>query len=119
MRMRGVLPYKLEVYCSTLGRSGKKKAHKSGKKKAHKHKSFWPVTTPVTDPTGKTGDRSDRTEFYVKKFYVPFLLPNKPQFFLCPVGLGTTPGLSWGFHRVCRWDKFGENLGQTRVVSLF
>ena len=39
----------------------------------------------------------------------------------CPVGLGTTPGLSRGFHRVCPWDKFGENpanpglsLGQTR-----
>ena len=25
--------------------------------------------------TGKTGDRGDRTEFYVPKFYVPFLLP--------------------------------------------
>ena len=23
----------------------------------------------------------------------------------CPVGLGTTPGLSRGFHRVCPWDK--------------
>ena len=33
----------------------------------------------------------------------------------CPVGLGTTPGLSRGFHRVCPWDKPGENLGQTRV----
>ena len=33
----------------------------------------------------------------------------------CPVGLGTTPGLSWGFPR----DKPGENLGQTRVSSLF
>ena len=37
----------------------------------------------------------------------------------CPVGLGTTPGLSRGFHRVCPWDKSGENLGQTRVFSLF
>ena len=37
----------------------------------------------------------------------------------CPVGLGTTPGLSRGFHRVCPWDKPGENLGQTRVFSLF
>ena len=37
----------------------------------------------------------------------------------CPVGLGTNPGLSWGFHRVCPWDKSGENLGQTRVSSLF
>ena len=37
----------------------------------------------------------------------------------CPVGLGTTPGLSRGFHRVCPWDKFAENLGQTRVFSLF
>ena len=37
----------------------------------------------------------------------------------CPVGLGTAPGLSWGFHRVCAWDKFGEYLGQTRVFSLF
>ena len=24
-------------------------------------------------PTGKTGDRGDQTEFYVLKFYVPFL----------------------------------------------
>ena len=39
--------------------------------------------------------------------------------FFCPVGLGTTPGLSRGFHRVCPWDKSGENLGQTRVFSLF
>ena len=31
-----------------------------------------------------------------------------------PVGLGTTPGLSRGFHRVCPWDKPGENLRQTR-----
>ena len=31
---------------------------------------------PVTwVPTGKTGDRGERTEFYVLKFYVPFLLP--------------------------------------------
>ena len=37
----------------------------------------------------------------------------------CPVGLGTTPGLSREFHRVCPWDKFGENLGQIRVFSLF
>ena len=37
----------------------------------------------------------------------------------CPVGLGKTPGLSRGFHRVCPWDKPGENLGQTRVFSLF
>ena len=37
----------------------------------------------------------------------------------CPVGLGTTPGLSRGFHRVCPWDKSGENLGHTRVFSLF
>ena len=37
----------------------------------------------------------------------------------CPVGLGTTPGLSRGFHWVCPWDKPGENLGQTRVFSLF
>ena len=37
----------------------------------------------------------------------------------CPVGLGTTPGLSRGFHRVCPWDKSGENLGETRVFSLF
>ena len=37
----------------------------------------------------------------------------------CPVGLRTTPGLSRGFHRVCPWDKSGENLGQTRVFSLF
>ena len=41
---------------------------------------------------------------------------HKPKFF-CPVGLGTTPGLSRGFHRVCPWDKSGENLGQTRVFS--
>ena len=27
-------------------------------------------------PTGKTGDRGDWTEFYVLKFYVPFLLPS-------------------------------------------
>ena len=26
-------------------------------------------------PTGRTGDRGDRKEFYVQKFYVPFLLP--------------------------------------------
>ena len=38
--------------------------------------------------------------------------------FFCPVGLGTTPGLS-RFHRVCPWDRSGENLGQTRVFSLF
>ena len=38
--------------------------------------------------------------------------------FFCPVGLGTTPGLSRGFHRVCPWDKSGENLGQTQVFSL-
>ena len=37
----------------------------------------------------------------------------------CSVGLGTTPGLSRGFHRVCPWDKSGENLGQTRVFFLF
>ena len=37
----------------------------------------------------------------------------------CPVGLGTTPGLSRGFHRVCPWDKSSENLGHTRVFSLF
>ena len=34
----------------------------------------------------------------------------------CPVGLGTTPGLSRGFRP---WDKSGENLGHTRVFSLF
>ena len=39
--------------------------------------------------------------------------------FFCPVGLGTTPGLSRGFHRVCPWEKSGENLGHTRVSSLF
>ena len=39
--------------------------------------------------------------------------------FFCPVGLGTTPGLSWGFHRVCPWQNPGENLGQTRVFSSF
>ena len=39
--------------------------------------------------------------------------------FFCPVGLGTTAGLSRGFPRVCPWDKSGENLGQTRVFSLF
>ena len=27
-------------------------------------------------PTGKTGDRGDRKDFYVKKFCVPFLFPN-------------------------------------------
>ena len=27
--------------------------------------------------------------------------------------------MSRGFHRVCPWDKSGENLGQTRVFSLF
>ena len=43
----------------------------------------------------------------------------RPPPFFCPVGLGTTPGLSRGFHRVCPWDKSGENLGQTRVFSLF
>ena len=37
----------------------------------------------------------------------------------CPVGLGTNPGLSQGYHRACPWDKSGENLGQTRVFSLF
>ena len=37
----------------------------------------------------------------------------------CPVGLGTTPGLSRGFHRVCPWGKSGQNLGHTRVLSLF
>ena len=37
----------------------------------------------------------------------------------CPVGLGTTPGFSRGFHRVCPWDKSGENLGQTQFFSLF
>ena len=37
----------------------------------------------------------------------------------CLVGLGTTPGLSRRFHRVCPWDKSGENLGHTRVFSLF
>ena len=72
-----------------------------GKKKAHKHKSFWPVTPPVTGgspdresrgqsfmycprnprninlfvryPTGRTGDRGDRKKFYVQRFffYVP------------------------------------------------
>ena len=26
-------------------------------------------------PTGKAGDRGDRTEFHVVKFYVSFLLP--------------------------------------------
>ena len=36
----------------------------------------------------------------------------------CPVGLGTTPGMSRGFHWVRTWDKSGENLGQTRVFSL-
>ena len=39
--------------------------------------------------------------------------------FFWPVGLGMTPVLSRGFHRVCPWDKSGENLGQTRVFSLF
>ena len=68
----------------------------SGKKKAHKHKSFWPVTPPVTGlkvlctifgtqgreiflsgyPTGRTSDRGDRKKFCVQKFYVPFLRPN-------------------------------------------
>ena len=32
----------------------------------------------------------------------------------CPVGLGTTPGLSRGFHRVCPWDKPGLSLGQSQ-----
>ena len=39
--------------------------------------------------------------------------------FFRPVGLGTTPGLSRGFHRVCPWDKPGENLGQTQVSPYF
>ena len=39
--------------------------------------------------------------------------------FFGPVGLGTAPGLSRGVHRVCPWDKPGENLGQTRLFSLF
>ena len=43
------------------------------------------------------------------------LLPGKKKAhkhkFFYPVGLGTTPGLSRGFHRVCPWDKPGENLG--------
>ena len=75
----------------------------SGKDRAHKHKSIWPVTVRWGGkspgqvsrgqrfvchlrnprninllsgyPTGKTGHRGDRTEFYVPKFYVPFLLP--------------------------------------------
>ena len=48
----------------------------------------------------------------------------------CPVGLGTTPGLSQGFRRVCPWDKtgfllilhsgspisLGLSLGQTQFV---
>ena len=29
------------------------------------------------------------------------------------------PGFVRGFHRVCPWDKSGENLGQTRIFSLF
>ena len=41
----------------------------------------------------------------------------------CPVGLGTTPGLSREFHRACPRDRVpplpGENLGQTQVFSLF
>ena len=41
------------------------------------------------------------------------------QKLFCPVGLGTTPGLSRDFTGLCFWDKFGENLGQTRVFSLF
>ena len=80
----------------------------SGKEKAHKHKYFWPVTPPVTgvsrpggqgskiyvlssEPNvhksfgpgtrpGGTGDRGDRTEFYVIKFYVPSLLPRLAHF---------------------------------------
>ena len=82
----------------------------SGKKKAHKHKSFWPVTLPVT---GGSPDREargesfmhyprnprninlfvripdredpwpgDRKKFYVQKFYVPFLLPREAWRFL-------------------------------------
>ena len=34
----------------------------SGKKKAHKHKSFWPVTPPVT---GGSPDREAGSKFYV------------------------------------------------------
>ena len=34
------------------------------------HKSFCPGTR-----AGETGDRADRTEFYVLRFYVPFVLP--------------------------------------------
>ena len=83
------------------------RAQNSGKKKAHKHKSFWPVTPPVT---GGSPDREARGqsfmcyprnprninlfcpdtrpgrpvtratgEFYVQKFYVPFLLPINPE----------------------------------------
>ena len=89
--------------------------NKSGKKKAHKHKSFWPVTPPVTgrspdrEARGQSfmyyrqnprninlfvriPDREDRwpgrpEKFYVQKFYVPFLLPNKypaPRKFMQP-----------------------------------
>ena len=44
--------------------------------------------------------------------------PHKHKLF-CPVGLGTTPGLPGISLGVCPWDKSGENLGQTRVFSLF
>ena len=37
----------------------------------------------------------------------------------CLVGLGTTPGLSRGFHRVYPWDKFGENLDKPGFSPFF
>ena len=53
----------------------------SGKKKAHKHKSFWPVTPPVTGGVSRPGGQGS-------KFYVLSSEPKEHKSF-CP---DTRPG---------------------------
>ena len=54
----------------------------------------------------------------VFKMHLVCTLLNKHKLF-CPVGLGTSPGLSRGQARLVPGNKPGENLGQTQVFSLF
>ena len=49
-------------FCFVISRSPEAGHIKSGKKKAHKHKSFWPVTPPVT---GGAPDREARDQSFM------------------------------------------------------
>ena len=66
---------------------------------------FWGVPAVLS--------RGTLTRFQLGGYFSGKKKAHKHKLF-CPVGLGTTPGLSRGFHRVCPWDKPGLSQGQSR-----